>query len=97
MADTVIEKEMTTTRAEFFRSAERFLEGRQATISSDGFTVTDGGKSLRVSIADLPERRITALMVLPRLNVRLAFSGYGADEVAELEAVFYRHYQRGGG
>ena len=94
---TVIEKEMSATRREFFRVAERFLEGRDFSIHDDGFVLNEAGKTLDVSIKDLPARRITALMVLPRMNVQLSFSGYSNDEVKDLVAVFDRHYQRGGG
>lgn len=93
----VIEKEMGIPEAEFFRIAARFLEGRSHHTTGGGFVVEDGGKTLDVSVRRLDDRRITDLIVLPRIAVAFSFAGYDDDGVRTLMTVIDRHFQRGGG
>lgn len=94
---TLIEKEMGIPEAEFFRIAARFLDGRAHRRTAGGFVVEDGAKMLEVSVKRLDDRRITDLIVLPRIAVEFSFDGYGGDEVRALMTVIDRHFQRGGG
>lgn len=97
MHHTVIEKEMSIPEAEFHRIMARFLEGRNHQVTDDGFIVEEGGHALEARIIRLPDRKITALMVLPRIRVHFSFTGHSNDEVRDLMVVIDRHFQRGGG
>lgn len=94
---TVVEKEMGITRAEFFRIAARFLEGRNHALTDDGFIVEEGGKTLEATLTKLEDRTITPNMILPRLIAHFSFTGHTNEDVHDLIAIIDRHFQRGGG
>lgn len=97
MHHTVIEKEMGIPLAEFFRIAGNFLAGRNHQLTDDGFVVEESGKTIEVTVTPLEDRRITGLMILPRIRVHFSFTGHSNAEVHELLSVIERHFQRGGG
>jgi len=97
LSHTAIEKEMGISRAEFFRVATRFLEGRNHFVTDDGFVVEEGGKTLEATVTKLEDRTLTPNMVLPRLIAHFSFTGHDNDEVRDLIAILDRHFQRGGG
>ena len=58
--------------------------------------VVDGG-SLTITLGAEESRRLSALMVLPRMQVDFAFSGVAQDEVDQFMQTFDIYYRRGGG
>jgi len=92
----VFEREMGCTPAELrgwlpAASGDAPLRWRD-----DGADLALGQGWLRLDWQPLPPRRI-ALLVLPRLRLRLAFEGVGSDERRRWLRRFDLHTQRGGG
>ena len=92
-----VDKEMGITHAEFFRVIGRALDGRPHRVEGTRVRLAEGdGRRLDITLAAEGERRIAGL-ALPVTRVRLAFTGYGETEAADLLARFDRWFQRGGG
>lgn len=92
----IVDKEMGITHAEFFRVIGRALAGRPYRIEGNRVRIAEGGRRLDITLAAEGKRRIAGL-ALPVTRVRLAFTGYGEAEAADLLAGFDRWFQRGGG
>lgn len=97
LSHTVIEKEMSIPVREFFRIMARFLDSRNHQLMDNGFVVEEGGKTLEATVTKLSDRKITALMILPRIQVHFSFTGHSNDEVRDMMVILDRHFQRGGG
>lgn len=85
------------TPEEFRRGLDRALPGMDYRLDGDLVEVGDGAKGIAISVRALPPRRLSALLSLPRSEVRIAFHGYDAREQAAFLERFDRAYQRGGG
>ena len=92
----VFDKGMGITHGEFLRVLPRFMEGRDWRVEGNRVRVEDGNRRIDITLTEERHRRI-ALMAVPVMRVRLAFSGYDADQARRLVARFERHFQRGGG
>jgi hypothetical protein len=92
----VLEREMGCTRAEFLRWLSPATA--QAPVRADGeeLVLAVGGGEVRIRLRELPLRRI-ALVALPVLGVRFAFTGLGPEERQAFLERFDRYTQRGGG
>lgn len=97
--ETVIEKEMALTKADFLRGLPRALDGNEYRLNGAETEVTvdaGGGQRLTIQLGAERERRI-ALLRLPAMTVRLIFLNYSDDRRTELVQMFDRAFQRGGG
>jgi hypothetical protein len=90
---------MTATRAEFLRILAGAVgadfdrcEGAAETV----LTERAGPRRWRIRLSPLPPLRLGALS-MERLEVELAFEGYGEEAEEAFIAGFMRHAQRGGG
>ena len=93
----VYEKDMATSRPEFFRNLDIALQGMDYAIDGDRVTMGADGRTVEISLSPLPARVLSALLRLERWQVRIALEGYGAaDERAFMER-FDQVFQRGGG
>ncbi len=88
--------ESSATRQEFLRLLPAAV--RQAPfVEAEGLlTHAEAGRSWRLRLTPLPERRAGAL-ALPRLRVEWRFEGYTAAEVDAFLAFASACLQRGGG
>ena len=91
------EKDMATSRAEFFRNLDVALRGMDYAVDGDLVTVEDGGKRIDVQLSPLPPRVLSALIKLERWKVSFEFAGFGEGEAEAFIARFDRAFQRGGG
>ncbi len=86
---------MTLTREEFRRTLLAAAGGEVRTLV-DGYGGGEGGRTWRITLADLPPLDLGALH-LDRLQVDLHFKGYGPPEQDAFMARFLAHFRRGGG
>jgi len=90
-------KDMAITPAQFFRDIERVVAGLSHRIEGQRVLAGSPAHGVTIELRELPPRRLSALMVLPRCAVTIAFQGYDAAERAAFLAVFDQAFQRGGG
>jgi hypothetical protein len=93
---TVIEKEMGITHSDFFRTIPRALGSEDYEQSPDGVVLKSDGRQLEIKIGPQGERRI-ALMVIPRTQVTLIFTGYLEADVKSAVKRFDMMFKKGGG
>ncbi|MGQ0657124.1 MAG: hypothetical protein ACT4NU_03360 [Chromatiales bacterium] len=87
---------MSLDTAEFFRLLPKALAGVAYVTQTDGVTIDDTGKRIRITLTPQANLRIASLH-LPRTLVEFAFEGYSSKDAARFAEHFLRHYQRGGG
>ena len=90
-------KDMALTPADFLRDLDRALPGLDYRVNGKKVEVGDAQRGLSIAIRELPPRRLSGLLAVPRCEISIDFRGY---ETAEREAFlehFYKAYQRGGG
>ena len=90
-------KDMGLTRAQFFRDIGLAMRGIPYRIEDQQVIAGTADHGITISLRELPPRRLSALMVLPRCEVSIAFEGYDDQERAAFLAQFDLAYQRGGG
>ncbi|MEM7168828.1 MAG: hypothetical protein AAF530_01565 [Pseudomonadota bacterium] len=98
----LVSKEMGITPPDFIRLLPRAVRGWDYEVTAQtvkAATIVVGGaaRGVAISIQALADRRITALMVLPRSQVELSFQGLTSAEQQDFLTLFDRAYQRGGG
>ena len=97
MSETkVIEKEMGMTHSDFFRTIPRALGSEDYTRSANGVVMETDGRRLEIVVGLEGERRI-ALMVIPRTQVTMTFSGYDETEIKAAVKRFDMMFKKGGG
>ncbi len=92
----VIEKEMGITHSDFFRTIPRALDSQDYQQSSTGVVLETDGRRLEIAIGPQGERRI-ALMVIPRTQVTLTFTGYEDADIKAAIKRFDMMFKKGGG
>jgi len=95
-APHVIEKEMGITHSDFFRTIPRALGSEDYTRSANGIVHESDGRRLEITVGPEGERRI-ALMVIPRTQVTLSFSGYDDADIKAAVKRFDMMFKKGGG
>ena len=93
---TIIEKEMGITHSDFFRTIPRALGSEDYTQAANGVILETDGRRLEITIGPEGERRI-ALMVIPRTQVTLTFSGYAKTDITAAVKRFDMMFKKGGG
>jgi len=92
----VVEKEMGITHSDFFRTIPRALGSEDYTRSTNGVVLETDGRRLEIVVGPEGERRI-ALMVIPRTQVTMTFSGYEDAEIKAAVKRFDMMFKKGGG
>ena len=92
-------RDMGLDRRDFFRILPTAIG--DSSFSNDGNRViiepiADSG-SLTITLGAEQTRRLSALMVLPRMQVDFAFSGVSQSQVDAFMDTFDIYYRRGGG
>lgn len=95
-ADSVV-KDMALTPAVFFRDIGRAMGGWRYRVESDGVVAGTKDHGISIRLDELPPRRLSALMALPRCAVTIAFHGCDQAERDAFLARFDQAFQRGGG
>ena len=92
-------RELGLTPAEFHRHLPYALRGYRHWSDTAGAVVAETplGQRIIIDAADLPPRRLSAVLTLPRCHVLFRFEGFDAAAVQTFMANFDRAFQRGGG
>ncbi len=93
----MVEKDMTTSRGEFFRNLAAALRGIDYQVDGDMIVAAEPGRRIDISLSPLPARILSPLLRLERWKVTLAFTGYSRDDHDAFMAKFDQAFQRGGG
>ena len=88
---------MSATKGEFFRSLEHFAPGHDFDESQTSFSFPAGEGQAEVSYQQLPDRKMTALLSLPQMEVSIAFDGVSDLPQEEFMEAFDLAFRRGGG
>lgn len=91
------EKDLATSRPEFFRNLAIALKGMEHQINGDHIAVGTGEKTIAMHLTPLPPRILSPLLKLERWNLTMQFSGYTDKTRNEFLAVFDQAFRRGGG
>ena len=92
-----IKKIMSATKNEFFRSLEHFAPDRDFDKSQTSFLFPAGEGQAEVSYYQLPDRKVTALLSLPQMEVSIEFDGVSGLVQEEFMEAFDLAFRRGGG
>jgi len=87
---------MGITHSDFFRIIKNALGRDDFIQSADGVVLDQDGRRLQITLGPEGKRRI-ALMVIPKTNVTLSFSGYGDDDIKATVKRFDMMFKKGGG
>ena len=88
------DKEMAITHRDFVRLLARAVGHKNFRLADGKILIADGRRKMEITLSEEFERRI-ALVALPVIFVRFAFTGY-EDAQAEMKCIDM-HFQRGGG
>jgi len=92
-------RDMGINRRDFFRILPTSIGDCNYHIDNDRITIEPIAEkgSLTIALGVEGERRLTAIMVLPRMQVDFSFSGVTQTEVDRFMKNFDIYYRRGGG
>ena len=93
----ILEKDLATSRSEFFRNLGVALRGMDHKIDGDLITVGKGKKRIDLQLSPLPHRQLSPLLKLERWKLTLEFTGYSDTQREEFMNRFDLAFQRGGG
>ena len=100
MSDTIaFSRDMGINKRDFFRILPTAIGSSTFSVEGDRVTVkpvADQGL-LVISLGKEETRRLSALMVLPRMNVDFSFTDVSQEEVDKFMETFDIYYRRGGG
>ncbi|NNE23291.1 MAG: hypothetical protein HKN11_11855 [Rhizobiales bacterium] len=91
------EKDLATSRPEFFRNLAVALNGMAHEINGDHITVGSGATTIDMRLAPLPPRVLSPLLKLERWKLTMEFNGHTDKSRDEFLAVFDQAFRRGGG
>ncbi len=91
------EKDLATSRSEFFRNLKAALRGHDYKIDGDHIVVAGRDRRVDITLSPLPARVLSPLLKLERWKVTLTFTGYPRDAYDAFLASFDKAFQRGGG
>lgn len=91
------EKDLATSRPEFFRNLGVALKGMDHKIDGDRITVGTGARTIEMHLSPLPPRVLSPLLKLERWNLTMQFNGHTDQARDEFLAVFDQAFRRGGG
>ncbi len=91
------EKDLATSRPEFFRNLAVALRGLDYTVDGDHITVNSGEGKIKMIISPLPERVLSQLLKVERWQLVMEFTGFSEKAHDEFLAGFDLAFRRGGG
>lgn len=91
------EKDLATSRPEFFRNLAIALKGMDHEINGGHITVGKGTKTIAMQLTPLPPRVLSPLLKLERWNLTMQFNGHTNETRDEFLAIFDQAFRRGGG
>ena len=91
------EKDLATSRPEFFRNLAIALQGMAHEIDGDHITVGTGAETIAMHLTPLPPRVLSPLLKLERWKLTMQFNGHTDTSRDEFLAVFDQAFRRGGG
>ncbi len=91
------EKDMSTTRPEFFRCLDVALDGLEHEVDGNHIVVRDGSKSIDLLLSPLPPRILSVTVHMERWLLRMEFVGYSEIQRDGFLKQFDRAFHRGGG
>lgn len=93
------ECELGLSSGEFARHLPYALRGYSHRQGLAGGVLAEAadGRRVTITVTDLPDRRLSGLLVLPRCLASFVFEGFDEGGVAAFMANFARAFQRGGG
>ena len=97
IADMIIEKDMSTTRPEFFRSLAIVLADHPHEINGNHIIVTGDNRQINLDLSPLPARVLSVSWHMEHWLLKMQFIGYTSTERDEFLKTFDRVFQRGGG
>lgn len=92
-----VKKIMGATRREFFRSFTHFAPDETRDESKSEFQVPHGAGHARISLRDMPPKKVTGLLSMPQLEVSIDFDGLNEQEISDFMDDFDLSFRRGGG
>ena len=92
-----IVKDMALTPGDFLRDLGRALPGLDYRVDGTSVEVGNAERGLSIALRELPPRRLSGLLSLPRCEITISFRGYAAGEQEVFLERFYKAFQRGGG
>ena len=95
----VFSRDMGIDRRDFFRILPTSIGDSNYNVDGNRIAIEPiaAKGSLTITLGAEGERRITAIMVLPRMQVNFSFSGVSQVEVDRFMKNFDVYYRRGGG
>ena len=95
--DTTVHREMGLTYADFFRSLSQLPCGWVHETHPDGATLQYADGTIQISLGPQCERRLTALVIIPFIEVVFKYVGLSEAERKRFQIRFDLTFQRGGG
>ena len=95
--ETTVRKEMGLTYADFFRSLGQLPHGWVHETFSDGATLKYADGTIQVSLGPQCERRLTALVKIPFIEVIFKYVDLSEAEIGRFQSRFDLTFHRGGG
>ena len=93
----IVEKDLATSRPEFFRNLAVALKGIPHSIDGDRIAVGEGKQRIDMQLSPLPHRRLSPLLKLERWKLTMHFIDYGQEERDSFLNRFDHAFRRGGG
>ncbi len=95
--DMILRREMGLTYADFFRSLSQLPCDWVHETYSDGATLQYADGTINISLGPQCERRLTALVNIPFVEVTFRYAGLSEAERGCFQSRFDLTFQRGGG
>ena len=95
--DMTLRREMGLTYSDFFRSLSQLPGGWVHETYSDGATLKYADGTIQISLGPQCERRLTALVKIPFIQVIFKYVDLSEVERNRFQARFDLTFQRGGG
>ena len=92
-----IQKTMSCSLAEFYRSLTRLAPELEIMPGQTAFTLNTGAGVVDIAVQVLDDVMLGTLLKLPRCQVDLEFRDLSSGEISDFLARFDQAFQRGGG
>lgn len=91
------EKDLATSKPEFYRNLGIAMRGKDYTASGDRITVGEEGHKVEMQLSSLPPRVLSGLLRVERWKLEMEFTGYSQDQYDAFLTSFDQAFRRGGG